>query len=96
MKSDTQTELTLASLDGIKRSQMPAELRERILATLPQSKGRIISLHKPFVLLMAAALALLIGFNVYTLAHQNKQAATEVAGADNPLANEYFSPAPSI
>ncbi len=96
MKPDAQTERTLSSLDGMARAQMPAELRERIIAALAAPKGRLVNMRKSFVMLMAAGLALLVGFNVYTLVQRSAKPATEVAGAPNPLADEYFSPAPSI
>ncbi len=96
MKSDSQTEFTLSSINGMRRAQIPDALRERIIVTLATCRGRVIRLRRPWVMLMAAGLALLIGFNVYTLTHRNAKPPTEVAGASNPLADEYFSPAPSI
>lgn len=96
MEPNAQTDFTLSSMDSMARAQMPDALRERIIATLIARKGRVITLRRPWVMLMAAGLALLVGFNVYTLTHRNEAQPTRVASASNPLADEYFSPAPSI
>jgi hypothetical protein len=98
MKQESQTEQTLNSINVIKRAILPAALQERIMNTATLRSPRIVSLSKPAILLLAASLAMLIGFNVYTLARQSQPRKTSVISAqqDNPVADEYFGAAPSI
>ena len=82
----------------MQRATIPQALRERIVAAMDAHKPTTISLRQPVVLLLAAGLALLIGFNIYSLATHSPAAKTDFAAASqpNPLADEYFAPAPSI
>lgn len=98
MERETESEKTLSSLDGMQRAAMPAALRERIISAMPLRTGRTIPLRRPFVLLMAAGLALLIGLNFYSLAAHSRAEKTGsvIAAPANPLGDEYFAPAPSI
>jgi putative ribosome biogenesis GTPase RsgA len=99
MEHGPQIEQILNSADNMGRASMPEALKTRVIAAMASNRTRIIGLHRPIVMLLAAGLALLICFNVYTLAssqqHRPKQNAV-LSPAPNPIADEYFSPAPSI
>lgn len=90
------TESVLRSLDGMERAKMPASLRERLMNALPEARKRTIILSRPAMWAMAAGLALLIGLNVYSLVRHESSAATAISVQVNPVANEYFTPPPSI
>jgi hypothetical protein len=89
-------ESVLSSIDGMNRAPMPDSLRDRILGNIPGVRQRIVMLRKPAMWAMAAGLALLIGFNVYSLASYKRKDATTISMQSNPVANEYFAPPPSI
>lgn len=98
MDQESQSEQTLRSIDNISPVAMPAALKERIIGALSAGRSRIISVRKPTILLLAAGLALLIGFNVYSLStytHAPVQRGT-VAVQPASIADEYFSAPPSI
>ena len=97
----TELEKTLDSLDNMQRAMMPPALRDRILGAMPLQRVRTIAISKTTAMLLAAGLALLIGFNVYSIAWHDQH--LKSAGAQkphhaqsNPLTDEYFMPAPSI
>ncbi len=99
MNPESQSEQTLHSLDNMQRAAMPAALQARIMAAVPARKGKIFALGRPTVILIAAGLALLVGFNIYSLSAHSNHGTKPAAIArmkPNPLADEYFAPAPSI
>lgn len=97
MKQNSESEQALNSLDGIQRAAMPEALRQRIIGAVNAGRTRVIALSKPLVFLLAASLALLIGFNIYTLIRQSQSKTNMVSlQSGNPVADEYFTPAPSI
>jgi type VI protein secretion system component VasF len=90
------TDSVLNSLDGMRRAEMPAALRERILQHAPTARKRVAILRQPVMWAMAAALALLIGFNVYSLVRHERNDSSTITMQSNPVANEYFTLPPSI
>jgi hypothetical protein len=90
------TESVLGSLDGMHRTPMPDSLRDRVLNNIPSVRRRIVMLRKPATWAIAAGLALLIGFNIYSLVSYERKGASTVTMQSNPVANEYFAPPPSI
>ena len=83
-------EETMESLEGITRAQSSPLLYDRVISGLRNSQKRIIFFKPKNLWRIAAGLALLISFNVFSV-HYYTKSHKEDHSQINALASEYFS-----
>ena len=79
-----------ASLDGIKRPVVDADLFYKIQNRLVTKKPKVIAISARQLIRIAACAVLLVGLNAYTCLRYNKLNAS-TKQEQNSFSNEYFS-----
>lgn len=88
---EKRIEEAIQSLENIRRAEMAEELHHKILNRITRRAGKEISIRPQTLWRAAAAIALLIIMNVFSMVHFNKSNGAGAKTESNVFAQEYFS-----